>query len=576
MGNPLVRSTIDSTRFSVFSHSPVRATAGNPAFVALLIVFSLYAAAFIFRVSFVADGRRYFTLADDQMISMRYAENLAAGHGLVWNAGDPPVEGYTNFAWVLYMALYHWAGVPKPIISVFIQATGALLILLTLFFVRRIAHRVSGGSSAAALSSCFLVAFYVPLVNWALQGTEVSILTLVVTMAAWLALRALESDHPPVGLYFLLGASTLVRPDMAILAAGLLTVLAALRSDMARTHILLGGLVLSGFLASQTAFRLLYFGDWLPNTYYLKLSGFPILPRLTRGFFVTMLFALRTAPAVLPLVLTGMLARPSREMKLLLAVVAVQLLYSVWVGGDSWEWWGGSNRFVSIVIPLFFVCVGIALQTIRASKPSRDSQLSRPYVFAAFLLAHVLVINYAALATKDGANPVSAMLLLTKPKQTSEDASNVRAALALRKFTTHEAVVAVVWGGAIPYFSERRSIDLLGKTDRRVAREPMHLPDANNWWTGFYPGHLKWNYTYSIGKLQPDVIQAPLWRLGYVPNQARTDTLRGYLRDRASQWYIRADSPRILWHEVAEQTKPDDPRPIHPVSFQATAAHNRP
>jgi hypothetical protein len=46
--------------------------------------------------SLLIDGVRWFWLDDDQMISMRYARNLAEGNGLVWNLGER-VEGYTNF-----------------------------------------------------------------------------------------------------------------------------------------------------------------------------------------------------------------------------------------------------------------------------------------------------------------------------------------------------------------------------------------------------------------------------------------------------------------------------------------------
>ncbi len=37
---------------------------------------------------------------DDAFISLRYARELAAGNGLVFNPGDP-VEGYTSFLWTL-------------------------------------------------------------------------------------------------------------------------------------------------------------------------------------------------------------------------------------------------------------------------------------------------------------------------------------------------------------------------------------------------------------------------------------------------------------------------------------------
>ena len=41
---------------------------------------------------------------DDAFISFRYSEHLASGFGLLWNIGQPPVEGYTNFLWVLIIA----------------------------------------------------------------------------------------------------------------------------------------------------------------------------------------------------------------------------------------------------------------------------------------------------------------------------------------------------------------------------------------------------------------------------------------------------------------------------------------
>ena len=65
------------------------------AFTALCVVYCLYAALFILRTSFVIGGERYFSLFDDEMISMRYARNLAHGYGLIWNPGGERVEGCT-------------------------------------------------------------------------------------------------------------------------------------------------------------------------------------------------------------------------------------------------------------------------------------------------------------------------------------------------------------------------------------------------------------------------------------------------------------------------------------------------
>ncbi len=77
----------------------------NWIFLLLSALFLGWSLAFIYHSSYVAvDGRRYFNLFDDAMISMRYAWNFAHGNGLVWNVGER-VEGYTNLLMTLIMSI---------------------------------------------------------------------------------------------------------------------------------------------------------------------------------------------------------------------------------------------------------------------------------------------------------------------------------------------------------------------------------------------------------------------------------------------------------------------------------------
>src|SRR2546426_1824807 len=50
---------------------------------------------------------------DDAFINLRFAENLAAGLGPVFNAGER-VEGYTTPAWVFLLAGLHRLPAPPP------------------------------------------------------------------------------------------------------------------------------------------------------------------------------------------------------------------------------------------------------------------------------------------------------------------------------------------------------------------------------------------------------------------------------------------------------------------------------
>jgi hypothetical protein len=54
------------------------------AFAGVIALFAHHA----YKASMSIDGVRWFWIDDDQKISMRYARNLAEGHGLVWNPGE--------------------------------------------------------------------------------------------------------------------------------------------------------------------------------------------------------------------------------------------------------------------------------------------------------------------------------------------------------------------------------------------------------------------------------------------------------------------------------------------------------
>ena len=95
---------------------------------------------------------------------------------------------------------------------------------------------------------------------------------------------------------------------------------------------------------------------------------------------------------------------------------------------------------------------------------------------------------------------------------------------------------------------DRYAIDLLGKNDLTIAHEPMHLPSPGTSASRFfYPGHLKYDYRYSLGELKPDVV-TQLWG-----NVAEAGPYLGpyekvVIGNRAL--LLLKDSPNILWDKV--------------------------
>jgi hypothetical protein len=57
-------------------------------------------------------------IVDDAAISYAYARNLAAGHGFVSQPGQPPVEGFSNFLWVVILTPLFWLRIFDPVVIV--------------------------------------------------------------------------------------------------------------------------------------------------------------------------------------------------------------------------------------------------------------------------------------------------------------------------------------------------------------------------------------------------------------------------------------------------------------------------
>lgn len=519
----------------------------------ILIAYCLYASLFIYRMSFVVHGERFFSLLDDAMISMRYAKNLANGHGLVWNPGGARVEGYTNFLWVLWMALFHLLPISASKIGLPIQLSGMVFLLINLFLVKEIAYFISDGDRLAALTAVFLTAFCYPLVYWSLGGMEVSVLVCLVDVSIWLALRSLRQGRPSYALYFVLGAATLVRPDMIVPAVSILTYLLVVDSSNRAGNARLGLTFFSAFILLQTAFRFAYYGEFLPNTYYLKMTGYPFLLRISRGLIVMS----KPLCTILPLAFLApfvyRLLRKDTRVLLLLWVYVTQVLYSIYVGGDAWEFWGRSNRYLTIALPAFFMLLGCTLADMR--RTFLDSETVKPISLSkkGITLGAIAIILFAQISLNaiPGIKEFREWLLLDTP-YTDAGQKSVETAMLLSRITTPDATIAVLAAGAVPYFTNRTAIDMLGKNDKKIAHEKMHRLSYDSKplykYRAFYPGHLKWDYSYSIGELRPDVV-VQIWGLG--------EEAAPYLEKRyvsaltpMGKIYLKRNSRNIRWGSV--------------------------
>ena len=495
----------------------------------ILILSTIFYLTFILGTSFVYKGERYFTLVDDAMISMRYAQHLAGGHGLVWNIGKAPVEGFTNLGWTLYMAFFHLFPFSSSKISLAIMLTSMAILFANIIIVYKITDTLVPDSEYAPTLAALITAFYFPLVFWSLRGMEVGLLTLLINITLLLALT--KEKTILVGL--ILALAIFVRID-AVISAILITLYLFVKD---RRSAVIPTIAITISLFAIFYFQKIYFGDFLPTTYYQKLTGFTAFERIKHGLLVFNQFATRDTFLLFLISLAILFfykLQFNREALLLISIFIAQCAYSTYVGGDYAEpETNAANRFITQGMPaliiLFSWMTSRILTDLKNAQPQSTFTNSKINPAIPLALIVLLIISGEPWFTYTIDN---APLL-------KADIRRVKLGLLIAENTTPDAVIAVHAAGQIPYFSQRTTIDLLGLNDPIVAKGPGHGE--------FYPGHNKWNYEYSITQLQPDLIAdnfAPL-----------AEFMRGnkqYVK-LPNDIYIRSDSALINTTGIAKE-----------------------
>ncbi len=503
---------------------------------------------FIRASSVVVDGQRYYALFDDGMISMRYASNLVHGHGLVWNPGER-VEGFTNPLWVLVMAVAVLVASPAKAVLA-IQILGASLLAGSAWIFARLGGRFFPGSPWPVVA-LFEGGFYLllttafPLRFWTHMGMEVSALLAISASAWWLALHGRGGDRALLQLGMLAAVGLLVRSDGFLVALPPLALRlwrerpSARRSERRRGRrlALAGGPLVAAFAVSTLA-RLAYYGDWLPNTYRLKMDGFPLSARLGNG----LAFVKPYLAQVLILTVLGALACITHRSRRTLAMAAAPVLlvaYQIFVGGDPWSYWRQLTPgypLLLLLVAQLLAAAGVALRRrIRAARPLR----------------HVTPIA-AVVAMAAGLAPTQAAFADGSVLAFNNTWSriNVARAVFLRKVLRPDARVAVLWAGTTPYYdADHRAIDLLGKCDRVVAAQPPDLSGTFGWDDmRTVPGHNKSKLAYSVALRDADYTELVEWGRDKLPPE-EVAKFRSY-HVGEGYYLLRMGSPRIDWAAV--------------------------
>jgi hypothetical protein len=404
---------------------------------------------------------------DDAYIVYRYAENLAHGKGFVYNVGER-VEGVSCFLWTILLVPFAGLGIPLPRVAPVLTSLAGLLIL---FLLPRSSARMDGRATVTGRDwvPSVLLAAHPAFAYWSVGALE------TVPFAALLTLALHDHMRERAGLAgrrsaLWVGLATVVRPEAPVFAALLLVDRITTRkergpSDRLRDALKWCGLAGAFYLPFLIA-RRLYFGDWLPNTYYAKM-GAGLIENLEEGSRYTLRFFTSLAPGfgseaalaalagaiVLASVLAFALPRPNlRPAALVICGVGFATLLE---GGD----WMVLHRFWVPALPPFMLLLAAAGGAAVAEAP----RLRGIAIAVVALLVTSGVI--AGVRSRDGANGLAV------------NAAGYRFAHhEVARFMKERAgpgdAAALMDIGIIGYESGLRIRDISGLTDRAIARAP--------------------------------------------------------------------------------------------------------
>jgi len=482
-------------------------------------------------------GSRRFTLFDDAMISMDYGRTLAKTGEMVWFPGAPRVQGFTNPLWTLWMAFVHLVGFNGSSAALMISLTGVLLILASSWIIfDLVLTHCAGNNHLIAVLAAGSLPFLYPLTYWTLRGMEVGALTFFCLLLLRATVNHIRDGRVRISfsmiLPIVLGIAT--RFDFAIFCVVAVAALLLWGPAYIKMRLVaLYGVIIVATAGMVCLAQKLYWGSWLPNTYHLKMDGVSPIDRISRGLAssakTSVLFA------IIAIAVISQLRSKEFERRVVLiasAMFVAMAAYAVYIGGDAWEA-EMFNRFYATILPLVPLIVGLSFNTVRKRITTAFISLAvlvtsigagvtvNPfgfsdkhfYIVAIVSIASAVIVFLVSFIPRDGPMAgavVAAVCLIVSAYPMAQQQRNSDLLLArtnlfvtesvetMRDTTETGASIGTIWAGVPTYYSHRTMLDLLGKNDTFIATSAPHGE--------FFPGHNKWDYDYSIGKLQPDVI----------------------------------------------------------------------
>jgi len=392
-------------------------------------------------------------IIDDLYIYFRYVNNFVHGSGIVYNPGEY-VEGFSSFSWLMILSVFGFSGMPLELSAKLISL---FLVLVNLILIYKIS--IKQGLGKLSFLVCLLMLFNLPFILWSVSGFEGMFYMFLLLTAFYKIINFGTGTRDLLIISILIFLIAVSRPEGALMSIAYVVFIYAFHKNkiFSIKAAVLSGLMFSSFLI----FRVIYFGDLLPNTYYAKIGhdilGYYEIRSYKNGLFYIIEFFkhnLQFIPLIIliPFTIKELISR--KLFLFILTIILVQFFFTIFSGGD----WMVQYRFIIPVIPFLSLATVLCLdEFIQLNK------LKTPVTYIFFITFLLLMTN--SIIAEDKFVIQKETIMWNKLKEYSNEIKNSISAGSL---------VANGSSGIIPYYlDDVVFLDIVGLTNKTIAKNGL-------------------------------------------------------------------------------------------------------
>lgn len=405
----------------------------------------------------------YRFIQDDAFITFIYSRNLVRGEGLTWFGNY--VEGYTNFLWVIWIAVGFILNL-EPILWSYIS--GILFFILAIYFTWKVSLKIFSSFFPSILCMLLLITNYT-MISYATSGMETMMQTFFLILLIFYFFKLYDNGIKIKNIYLLISVfsslAILTRMDSVIPVSiiyifVLIDFIKSRKKFQEYIYIYIPLILITGI---WFGWKIYYYGNIFPNSYYVKLGKITLIQTIG----IKYIYKFFQWYLIWPFIVIGIIShffmkKFDRRLIPIILIVIVWTMYIYYIGGDFMEF-----RFFVPILPLIFLIVTYSIFnfTINSSKKIKIVFVTISSVV--LILSSILhSMNFKGISEDNCLDSIEALGNFYG-YYTDNNWDRIGGALK-NEFKNKNVTIAVGPVGAIVYYSEIKTIDMLGLNNKNI------------------------------------------------------------------------------------------------------------